>query len=476
MVEFKQSSEDLLGFVLFRSEPANRLNELSAQIVSSDKSVTAAQYYRSFDDYTRLLDSLEGAPTDPYESKHGMNKIPMLSKDDDLSNWIVTWERNDSSCFSNAVDRWHQTHSPAWLLAAMHVAPADKQKTDELLQAARSIQPDSPAYLSANYESARLHLRRGETADAIKAAEDFKSIALKKQLLSAANLFMDVRGKAPINTAQFVENSVRIPACFAFSNEYLDEQFSPNFNKGKKRADFVFGAINAAYMNERVPLKLMVEMSTSDKLPGKLRADAEQAAWVRAVVLSDYSSQNKLLPALQRDYPKLASLFKTTATGSEADRKFAATCLILKTPGMRPYVTGGTPREEQIDKLDTFSDNWWYDSPPDQDTTSEVAKSKATDSDYPNLLTPAQLKQGLNDKKQLLAAGAGPTFLCTVVADYAATHKSDPRVPEALHLAVRSSHYGLKEKRTTPMSKKCFTLLHTNYPKSHYAADTPYYY
>jgi hypothetical protein len=193
-------------------------------------------------------------------------------------------------------------------------------------------------------------------------------------------------------------------------------------------------------------------------------------------MLNDYGSQDKLLPALQRDYPKLAALLKAASTGSEADRKFAATYLILKNPGMRPYVTAGTPREEELGKLDTFSDNWWNYSPPDQDNSSEVVKSKTKDSDYPGLLTPAQSKQGMSDIKQLVASGAAPTFLCTVVADYAASHKGDPRVPEALHLAVRASHYGLREKRTTPMSKKCFTLLHTNYPKSSYAANTPYYY
>jgi hypothetical protein len=480
MAELKRACEDLLGFVLYRNEPENRLKELSVQLVSTDSSVTQDQYFRSFDDYTRLLDSLEGAPTDPYETKsEKMAKVPTISKDDDLTNWIVTWERNDSSCFSYAVDRWHQTHSPAWLLAAMHVAPLDKKQTDELLQAAGSVPPESSAYLSVNYESARLHILRKEIAEAIKECEDFKSVALKRQLWSAANLFMDLRGKAPIDVSQFVENSVRVPAIFAFNDEYLDEQFSPNFRK-KKKADFVFGIINAAYLNERVPLKMLVDMSTSEKLPAKLRVDAEQATWVRAVLLNDYSSQDKLLPALQRDYPKLASLIKATATGSEADRKFASAYLILKNPGMRPYITAGTPREEEIGKLDTFSDNWWNSNLPDQNITytdgGDIVKSKVADSDYPNLLTPAQSKQGLVDKKQLLASGAGPTFLCTVVADYAASHKSDPRVPEALHLAVRASHYGAREKNTTPQSKKCFNLLHTNYPKSPYTANTPYYY
>jgi hypothetical protein len=482
MAELKQSCEELLGFALFRHDPVNRLKELSTQLASDDKSVTSAQYFRSLDDYTQLLDKLEGGPRDPYSDiKVQMPKMPTISKDDDLSNWLVTWQRNDSARFSYAVERWHQTHSQAWLLAAMHLAPPKKGETDELLQAVRSVQPDSSAYLTLGYESAHLHMIRGEATEAIKEVEVLKSFALKKQLWSAANTLMDLRGKASIDLAQFVENSVRVPAAFAVLNEYLVEQFSSNKDTNKKKkAEFVFGLTNAEYMNERIPAKMLVDISTSTQLPVKLRADTEQAAWVRAVILNDSDSRNKLLPALNRDYPKLASLFKATGTGSEADKKFAAAFLILKNPGMRPYVTGGAPREEELGKLDNYSDNWWDNRLPDQSITftdkDDIVKSKLTNADYPNLLNAEQSKLGLDNKGKLLASGAAPTFLCTVVGDYAASHKDDPRVPEALYLAVRAAHYGHRETRTTPASKRCFSLLHTNYPKNPYTAKTLYYY
>jgi hypothetical protein len=481
MSELKQPCEELLGFVLFRSDPANRLRELASQVVSDDKSVTWEQYFRSLDDYTLLLESLEGGARDPYANPPAPIKVPPIAKNDDLSDWMVTWERDDKNSFSHALERWHQTHSQAWLLAALHLAPANMNQTEELLQAVSLVAAESPAYMPLGYESAQLHLRRGESDEAIKEAESLKNLALKKHLWSAANLLMDLRGRAPIDLGKFVENSIRIPAAFAYLDEYLDEQFSPDKNsKKRKKAEFVFGMTNAEYMNERVPLKMLVEIASDARLPEKLRADAEQAAWVRAVVLDDTQSQNKLLPALVRDYPQLASLFKAAGSDSAADRKFAAVYLILKNPGMRPYVTGGAPREEVIGRLDTYTDNWWDNHLPDQSITysdkGEFVKSKLTSADYPKLLSAQQSKIGLDNQKQLLATGAAPTFLCAAVADYAATHKGDSRVPEALYLAVRAAHYGHREGRTTPMSKKCFALLHTNYPKNPYTAKTPYYY
>jgi hypothetical protein len=77
-----------------------------------------------------------------------------------------------------------------------------------------------------------------------------------------------------------------------------------------------------------------------------------------------------------------------------------------------------------------------------------------------------------------------------VVIQWAKAHRDDPRVPEALHLAVEATHYGAD----TPLhqmveathhgsdtagasaySKEAFQLLHRNYPHSPWTAKTKYY-
>ena len=52
----------------------------------------------------------------------------------------------------------------------------------------------------------------------------------------------------------------------------------------------------------------------------------------------------------------------------------------------------------------------------------------------------------------------------------------DPRVPEALHLAVRTTRYGCVDGETTSFSKAAFQLLHRRYPKSEWAKKTKYWF
>jgi len=66
------------------------------------------------------------------------------------------------------------------------------------------------------------------------------------------------------------------------------------------------------------------------------------------------------------------------------------------------------------------------------------------------------------------------TGLTQTVA-WARQHRDDPRVPEALHLAVRTSRYTNNAKATT-YPKQAFQLLHSWYPNSTWTAQTPYWY
>jgi hypothetical protein len=49
-------------------------------------------------------------------------------------------------------------------------------------------------------------------------------------------------------------------------------------------------------------------------------------------------------------------------------------------------------------------------------------------------------------------------------------------VPEALHLAVKSTRYGCTDKETGRWSKAAFDLLRRKYPNSTWAKQTPYWF
>jgi outer membrane protein assembly factor BamD (BamD/ComL family) len=76
-----------------------------------------------------------------------------------------------------------------------------------------------------------------------------------------------------------------------------------------------------------------------------------------------------------------------------------------------------------------------------------------------------------------------PDLIGQRVLEWAKGHPADPDVPEALYLTVRATRYGNAKTvqnpdntSYSPTSKAAFQLLHRNYPKSEWAAKTPYYY
>ena len=67
-------------------------------------------------------------------------------------------------------------------------------------------------------------------------------------------------------------------------------------------------------------------------------------------------------------------------------------------------------------------------------------------------------------------------YLCTEAIAWARSHPQDPRVPEALHLAVEATHYGPSDESSRPYSKQAFDLLHRRYPDSEWTKKTKYWY
>jgi TolA-binding protein len=72
--------------------------------------------------------------------------------------------------------------------------------------------------------------------------------------------------------------------------------------------------------------------------------------------------------------------------------------------------------------------------------------------------------------------GALPNYLCRQVIQWATNNPQDPRVPEALHLAVNSTRHGCTDSASGRWSKAAFDLLHRKYPNSTWAKKTPYWF
>jgi hypothetical protein len=91
-------------------------------------------------------------------------------------------------------------------------------------------------------------------------------------------------------------------------------------------------------------------------------------------------------------------------------------------------------------------------------------------------LSAAEKATAEREFKARLALGAGPNYIAQQVIQWANRTPADPRIPEALHLAVQTTRYGCTDEQTGRWSKSAFDLLHRNYPNTSWAKKTKYWF
>jgi hypothetical protein len=235
------------------------------------------------------------------------------------------------------------------------------------------------------------------------------------------NEFVAQRMSLARNWQEFLRDGPRTPVAMVYldSDEPLDE----------KHRERVFDNDFTIPFNLEVPLDRWVDGASNKLLPTGLQAGIAQAAWTRAVVLDRIPQAQALAPRLAELRPELRIPLQSWQNEQDPKAaKFQAILLMLRTPGLQPVIRDRFGRETPNTNIDNFRDNWW------------------------DLSEPGSLQKST------------PQF-----------HPDDPRVPEALHLAVRTTRY-TNGAHTTNFPKQAFQLLHSRYPKSEWTALTPYWY
>jgi len=92
------------------------------------------------------------------------------------------------------------------------------------------------------------------------------------------------------------------------------------------------------------------------------------------------------------------------------------------------------------------------------------------------LITEEERSVARKEWEALMKLDAAPSWMASQVLDWAKAHPEDPRIPEALHLAVRATRYGCDDQHTASYSKAAFELLHRRYPKSEWTRKTPFWF
>ena len=473
------AAKRLLNIVRIRLHPEERLHELALSLASKSGPANLKQ---DLWDYTVLLDGFVGDA----EAHHQKTTAPpAVLHNDDLTDWIVTLQSNEAEALDHSLSRWEATASMPWLIAALSKIDPQNAKAAKLQQAAAKIPASSPAFPTASFQSIRLDIAAGQSASARTKLDDLLHKHRATLNVSSLNLLQGQRMLVSNNLDDFLTYAQRLPAGFSWNEDGREipadaEEIGSESERllGKRHFDSDAGEI----LNRRLPLALLSEAAGNQGLPDHLRRDVTQAAWLRAVLLGNHSTATALVPTLRTLVPELTPfLIEYTGARDPAAKEFSAIYAWLKFPGLEPVVDIGAGRGTALNEQDSYRDNWWCSAALAEPETSDTDEKKPRsgippDKASPGFLTAAQRATAEREYATLASFGAAPNYLCRQVIEWATKHPADPRVPEALHLAVKTTRYSCTDKQTGKWSKAAYDFLHQRYPGNAWTKQTPYWF
>lgn len=476
------SALKLLGLVRLRLRPEERLRELAHSLTKREVN---AELKQELWDYTLLLDKYLGSEEEPAD-ENARKSLPTVTEDE-LSDWLYTFQEETPASYEHALERWRKTESRAWLVAALSKATGTGAATPSLITAADRIEPRSPAYATASYHVARLLIEAGDRAGARKRLDEILKEGTQFPA-SALNQFLHLRMLVATSLEEFLKYAQRRPTAFSWGEDgreipIEEKELTADDELRQLIGRNLFDVDATRVMDEQLPLKLLQQAAMSQTLPEHLRRRVALAAWTRAILLDDAEVAKTLAPVLASLAPEMKPLLDEYANARDAaNQKAVALYTLLKFPGTRPFVDAGIGRSTPLSQRDVYRDNWWcarspYEASPEDDDATDTNKSapKAV-SIQPDFLSTDEAAQGLKERARLLALGTAPNYLAREAVEWANRMPANPRVPEALHLAVMATRYSCVDKDTGPLSRAAWQLLHSRYKQSAWARKTPYWF
>lgn len=461
------SATGLRNLVRLRLHPQERLHELARVLTDKKQNDNLKQ---DLWDYTTLLDqNLEGD-----------------KKKTELTDWITTFQSEKATSFDHSLERWQSTRSDPWFIAALTHADANHAKTSDLISQALKVQPNTPAFASARFHAVRLLMESGKNDEARTLVDQLLKNHRSVFDASSLNLLASKRMLLATTLDDFLFHAARVPVTVSWNDDGReipadDETVSPETKELKNQPRFDYDAGMA--LNHRIPLAVLRNAAKNTTLPAPLRRDLVQAVWLRAAMLGDTKTADELVPVLSSLIPELSTLLKEyqSATTPQA-KKFSAIYAWLKFPGLEPIVDIGIGRTTPLNQQDSYRDNWWCTAsyrPVGGDSDGEADSPPsftAANTQALLFLSAADKTAAEREWKTLQAPGAAPNYISQQVIEWANRTPADPRVPEALHLAVNTTRYGCTDDQTGRWSKAAFDLLHRKYPNTSWAKKTRYWF
>ena len=119
------------------------------------------------------------------EETISLSLFPEFIRSDDLTDWLYTYQINNSESYLYSLNRFKQNNSDLWLATA--ISKADKSSTElkRLFEAANKVPFSSPAFPTVVYHQSRLLIELNRPDEARKLLDDILEFAARNADLIA---------------------------------------------------------------------------------------------------------------------------------------------------------------------------------------------------------------------------------------------------------------------------------------------------
>ena len=448
------SARRLLDYIVFRLEPRERLLAAEKVLLLSED---AAEIRMNLRDFALL---------------HGLREADFIqARGGDLSRWLLAWRPPaGGAAGARAVESYRGTKSLPWLLAALKSTGFDGAAAD-ILEAAAGIPAGSPAFLSVRYYYFSSRVNSGAARKELARELDVFLAGLDPEKEPAAwNCFADLRLLLADDLDELLKYSLRrVVAVSDFGDIYAP--FPERVRLPDRKVQ--------AFFNQQLPLEGWVDLALRDELfTSRIRRQLRLTTFLRALLLEDSGAAAEIGLILSRSDPEFkAALAPFLAARTAAQKRFEAALFILRHPRLNTVLD---PASDEIivnnlpvDRRDAYRRNWWEAG----DLFGGYRDNATYALPNPAAYLPETSLKKAEAENRILRAIVAPNYLAGLVTRYAGENPPEARVAEALHLAVNATRYAaFKDEATSRYSRAAFTILHKQYPRSPWAARTPYWY
>ncbi len=421
--------------------------------------------------------------------------LPAYLREDELSDWLFTYQIDGEDAFLHALERFEQTSSEMWLMTALAKANTTSKDVSRLIKNAGKVPTSSVAYPTVAYHTARLLIDQKKEVEARKLLDEVLNSALDLPI-STRNAFAEQHLKLSETLDDFVKFALRKPFAFGYDDnrevttiaaviaerkdqwteEYFkeiskadwDTQIDKEFANKSSWQNNLFLDPNAVQsINEYFPTEVLLQLLKSEKLPDYWKSRLILTIWTRAYLLKDDKTALLSAPEVVKINPETEkSMLAFVNAKTPIERDFAGLDILLKTRNLTPYLEAGFEKED-YDEFDIWTDNrWWcesYDGSYDPGFGSTVTLR-------PRFLTAAQTAKAKLERTKLMKTADATSYLTKRVFDRYRLLPTDKNLPEALYIIYsinRWTKYGCGD-YSQDARNKAERLLKTKFPKSNF--------